>query len=175
MDSKWYSGSTFLELRSRRKWRKMPVTGWGWWKQASIMNDMLSDWLRWNHGIAAFRRHWFSSILFASFSERPNICRMCVHAHEQYRTNTDIYLYDKIYILICSETTLSLLMSLHLIHLANQDSLLRHKPIKCVLHELISSCFLYSWKYNISFFICLSHWKGKYFGCFVLFCFFTNY
>lgn len=57
-----------------------------------------------------------------------------------------IYIYMMLYILICSEATLSLLMSLHLIHLANQDSLLRHKPINCILHELISSCFLYSWK-----------------------------
>lgn len=83
-----------------------------------------------------------------------------------------IYIYMILYILICSEATLSLLMSLYLIHLANQDSLLRHKPI-CVLHELISSCFLYSWKYNISFFICLPHWKGKYLGgLFWFFCFY---
>lgn len=163
MDSKWYSGSTFLELRSRRKWRKMPVTGWGWWEQASIMNDMLSDWLRWNHGIAAFCRCWFSSILFASLSERPNICRMCVHAHEQCR-QMQIYIYMVCYIFLCSEAASSPLMSLHLIHLANQASLLQLKPINCVLHELIWSCFPYVGKYKNSFFICLLHWKGKWFG-----------
>lgn len=84
-----------------------------------------------------------------------------------------IYIYMMLYILIRSEATLSLLMSLHLIHLANQDSLLRHKPINSISHELISSCFFYSCKWNIPFFICLPHWKGKYFGCFV--CLFTNY
>lgn len=160
MGSKWYSGSTFLELRSRRKWRKMLVTGWGWWEQASIMNDMLSDWLRWNHGIAAFCRCWFSSILFASFSERPNICRMCVNAHEQYRQpQIYIFIWHVIYSYMF-RSHLILLMSLHLIHLANQGTLLQHKPIKRVLQELVSSCFPYSGKYNISFYIFVLYWQG---------------
>jgi len=84
-----------------------------------------------------------------------------------------IYLYDMLHILIGSEATfnvplmfLSPLTSLHLIHLANQDSLLQHKPLNCVLRELISFCFPYSGKYKISLFVHLLHCEEKCLGNF---------
>lgn len=57
----------FLGTEQPKKMKKDATDRARRWEQASIMNDMLSDWLRWNHGILLP----FAEADFHSYCSRP--------------------------------------------------------------------------------------------------------